>query len=118
MNPDAWTLPELFDLWLEPSAFLRDYLWAHDADAIDRARRLLEIVPKSKMREILRYLVGDYWGRYCGWPDLILWKDDEYFLAEVKASRDSLSQDQKRWLRDNAEILKLPFKIVKIHRIT
>jgi hypothetical protein len=45
-----------------------------------------------------------------------LYRDDEFFFAEVKSSNDKLSNDQKRWIRDNYELLKLPFKLVKIHK--
>jgi hypothetical protein len=106
----------LFDYWLEPSARLRQYLWAHrDAD-IETARNLITVLPPEVLLRILRYLVESYWERYCGWPDLLLYRDDEFFFAEVKSSNDKLSNDQKRWIRDNFEFLKLPFKLVKIHK--
>jgi hypothetical protein len=54
--------------------------------------------------------------RFCGWPDLLAYKGDEYFFAEIKSSGDKLSEDQKDWIRGNYEILGLPFKLVKIHR--
>jgi hypothetical protein len=66
---------------------------------------------------ILRYLVGDYWGLFTGWPDLLVHKDGAFFFAEVKASKDRLSKEQKRWIADNATELRLPFKLVKIHRV-
>ena len=37
-------------------------------------------------------------------------------MVEVKSSRDKLSDDQKRWIRDNHKILKLPFELVKLHK--
>jgi hypothetical protein len=51
-----------------------------------------------------------------GWPDLLLFRERDYFFAEVKSSTDSLSGEQKRWIRDNHQMLKLPFKLVKIHK--
>lgn len=106
----------LFDYWLEPSQELRQYLWAHREKDIETARRLIEVLPAKVICDILRYLVGDYWRRYTGWPDLLVYRGDEFLFAEVKSSGDKLSEDQKNWIRDNASILKLPFKIVKIHR--
>ena len=38
---------------------------------------------------MLRYLVEDYWGRRSGWPDLIVFRDNEFFFAEVKLRRIS-----------------------------
>ncbi|MEO8495045.1 MAG: VRR-NUC domain-containing protein [Planctomycetota bacterium] len=106
----------LFEYWLEPSERLRQYLWAHrDAD-VQTAKELTNILPPVVLFRILRYLVDSYWERYLGWPDLLMYRDDEFFFAEVKSSNDKLSNDQKRWIRDNHELLKLPFKLVKIHK--
>ncbi len=106
----------LFDYWLEPSEHVRQYLWAHREEDVNRARRLLSILPPKTICEILRYLVGDYWHRHCGWPDLIVYRNLEYFFAEVKGSGDKLSEDQKYWIRGNYEALHLPFKLVRIHK--
>ncbi len=106
----------LFDYWLGHSVNFREYLWAHrDAD-VERAKELILILPPEVIIRILRYLVGGYWQRYLGWPDLLVHRGEDYYWAEVKASRDKLSEDQKRWIRDNATELRLPFKLVKIHR--
>jgi hypothetical protein len=47
---------------------------------------------------------------------LLFYKQGEFFLAEVKSSKDQLSEDQKKWIRGNYGELKLPFKLVKIHK--
>jgi hypothetical protein len=109
-----WT----FDYWLPYSNDLREYLWAHKIKHIEISRSLLAILPIQTIYSILRYLIDDYWGRYIGWPDMIVYNNNDYFFAEVKASKDKLSEDQKRWVKDNYEILHLPFKIIKIHRIS
>jgi hypothetical protein len=106
----------LFDYWLKHSENLRQYLWAHRAQDIAIARTLLSVVPADVICRVLWYLIGDYWKRYLGWPDLLVFKADEYFLAEVKSSSDKLSEDQKTWIAGNAEHLHMPFTIVKIHR--
>jgi IS1 family transposase len=106
----------LFDCWRPMSSELRQYLWAHRDTDVGRARRLIEILAPSTITSILRYLVADYWGRYLGWPDLLLKKGDEILLIEVKSSNDRLSGDQKRWIADNHEHLGLPFRLVKLHR--
>lgn len=114
--PDRGALLDLFDYWRRPSERLRQYLWAHREDDVDRARRLIEILPPQALHAILRYLIDDYWGRYVGWPDLLLYRDAEFMLVEVKSSSDKLSADQMRWIGDNHDILKLPFSIAKLHR--
>ncbi|UUO05325.1 VRR-NUC domain-containing protein [Blastopirellula sp. J2-11] len=114
---DADNLEWLFEYWLEPSEKLRQYLWAHRAADIEKAQRLIRILPGEVLIAILRYLVDSYWERYLGWPDLLIFRDDDYFFAEVKSSKDKLSIEQKRWISDNHKALKLPFKLVKIHKL-
>lgn len=106
----------LFDYWIEPSNDFRQYLWAHRQEDISRARKIVEILPTDMITKILRFLIDDYWGRYCGWPDLLIYKKSDYSFVEVKSSRDKLSNDQKKWIKGNAEILKLPFRLLKINK--
>ncbi|ODR94537.1 hypothetical protein AUC70_07820 [Methyloceanibacter stevinii] len=114
--PDRNVALDLFNDWRDPSERFRQYLWAHRAADVDRARRLIEVLPTETIIAILWYLVGDYWGRYVGWPDLLLWRDEAFMMVEVKSSSDKLSADQMRWVADNHESLKLPFRIAKLHR--
>lgn len=107
-----WT----FDYWIEPSAGLRQYLWAHRADGIEKARKIVKILAPDVIHRILRYLVTDYWGRYVGWPDLLAYKPDGYVFVEVKSSKDKLHEDQKEWVRGNSSELFLPFELIKIHK--
>ena len=107
----------LFEYWIEPSERLRQYLWAHREQDIQRARQLLSVLPPQLILSILRFLVGDYWGRYLGWPDLLCYRGESFFFAEVKSSKDKLSQQQKEWIALNAKYLQLPFKLVKIHKM-
>lgn len=107
-----WT----FDYWRPMSADLRQYLWAHRDIDVDRARELIQILPPETIIATLRYLVTDYWGRYLGWPDLLLYRESEFRFVEVKSSSDKLSDDQKRWIADNHDQLHLPCQIAKIHR--
>lgn len=108
-----WT----FDYWVEPSADLRQYLWAHRSQDVSRAQEIVSILPMGTIRMILKYLITDYWGRFCGWPDLLAYNKERFFFAEVKSSGDKLNEDQKNWIRGNSTELHLPFKLVKIHRV-
>lgn len=114
LTPDA--IDWLFEYWLEPSERLRQYLWAHRDRDIQTAKELTSILPPEVLFRILRYLIDSYWDRYLGWPDLLVYRENEYFFAEVKSSNDKLSNDQKRWIRDNHDLLNLPFRLVKIHK--
>jgi len=114
--PDPGELLWLFDYWRSHSENLRQYLWAHRPADVDRARQLVEILPSATIISILRYLIAGYWDHYLGWPDLLLHRADELLFVEVKSSSDKLSEDQKRWIADNHETLRLPFRIAKIHK--
>jgi hypothetical protein len=106
----------LFDYWVDPSENLRQYLWAHRPQDVENARKLIEILPVEVIRRILKYLVTDYWKRYTGWPDLLVYNDFEYFFVEVKSSGDKLREDQKNWIYGNTNELKVPFRLMKIHK--
>jgi hypothetical protein len=106
----------LFDYWLPYSHELRQYLWAHRQRHVDCARKLVEILPRTAIDCILRYLLDAYWDRYLGWPDLFMYRDQEFEFAEVKSSSDRLNGNQKAWIRNNHDILHFKFRIIKIHR--
>ena len=107
----------LFDNWLAPSVGLRQYLWAHRRESIETARKLIELIPPVILKSVLGYLVLNYWGHYSGWPDLLVYRANRWFLAEVKSWSDKLNDNQKRWIEDNHRYLHLPFKLVQVHRI-
>ncbi len=114
---DRQELQWLFDFWLSGSEHLRGYLWAFRKPDIERARRLLDILAPSDVIRVLNYLVQNYWNHFLGWPDLIIYRENEFFLAEVKASGDNLSDEQKVWISNNQTSLKLPFKLIKVQKI-
>lgn len=104
----------LFDYWLGDSERLREYLWAHQPADVAAARRVRMILGPENLRKVLLYLIRHYWGHYLGWPDLLVYRPDEFFFVEVKSSKDKLSEDQKRWIVDNHECLHFGFKLFKI----
>jgi hypothetical protein len=107
-------LQRLFDLLLDPSEDLRQYLSGDRNDQVQVARQLINILPAAAIIEILRYLIEDYWGRRAGWPDLFVYRDNEFFFAEVKSAGDKLGETQERWIRDNHQRLRFPFKLVEV----
>jgi hypothetical protein len=110
-------LRQLFDLWLGPSDDLGLYFGGRRSVQIQVARQLIEILPSASIVEMLRYLVEDYWGRRSGRPNLIIFRDNEFFFAEVKSATDKLGTSQQRWLRDNRERLHFPFKLVEVRKM-
>ena len=99
----------------------QEYLWAYESTDTERGRRLIEILGPGQIKAILRFLADDYWGRYLGWPDLVSWRSTERTstdieFVEVKSSSDRLSEDQRAWMTNNSNILKLPFRIAKVHK--
>lgn len=77
----------------------------------------MNLMTPATIKSILRYLVDSYWTNYVGWPDLVAYRGSELLFAEVKSSHDKLSDDQKHWIGQNHGRLKLPFKLIKIHRV-
>jgi VRR-NUC domain len=110
-------LRQLFDLWLGPSDELGLYLGGRQTEHIQVARQLIEILPSASIVEMLRYLVEDYWGRRSGWPDLIVFRYNEFFFAEVKSATDKLGTSQQRWLLDNRKRLHFPFKLIEVRKL-
>lgn len=110
-------LKSIFEGLFGESRPLREYLWAHRIDDAETALQLLDVLPPDRVLVLLRYLIEDYWGRFVGWPDLLCYRRDDYFLAEVKGSGDRLGEDQKTWIEGNATTLSLPFKLYKVHRV-
>ncbi len=96
---------------------LRQYLWAIDIEKIEIARKLLDIIDHNIMKNILLYLIKDYWKNYCGWPDLICYTDEKVLFVEVKSSTDKLSEDQKNWIEGNYKELSIDFEIAKVIRL-
>jgi hypothetical protein len=114
LTAERLEMQRVFDRWLGPSSDLRNYLWAHRAEHIQVARQLIDVMPVDTLVEVLRYLIEHYWGRYAGWPDLLVHRDNEFMLVEVKSAGDKLRAAQLKWMRGNHERLHLPFKLVEI----
>lgn len=118
---DTAELGWAYDYWLEPSRALRQYLWAYTQEDEERARTMVEVLGAPRIKQLLSFLAEDYWRRYLGWPDLLTWQAAsdgpiDLALVEVKSSGDRLAEDQRTWICHNAGTLRLPFRLVKVHR--
>tara|TARA_B100002003_G_scaffold219005_1_gene220362 strand:- start:1887 stop:3005 length:1119 start_codon:yes stop_codon:yes gene_type:complete len=91
----------LFDYWLGHSSDFRQYLWAHRDSDVLKAKEVMRVLGLEHLKKVLHYLSMDYWGNFCGWPDLLVHNDDEIRFVEVKSTNDTLSEDQKNWLLGN-----------------
>ncbi|MBA2649645.1 MAG: VRR-NUC domain-containing protein [Legionella sp.] len=58
-----------------------------------------------------------YWKNFCGWPDLLIFNEKEFFFTEIKSSNDKLSEEQKNWLEGNYTYLQFNSKILKIGKL-
>jgi hypothetical protein len=83
----------LFDNWLAPSVGLRQYLWAHRRESIETARKLIELIPPVVLKTVLGYLVLNYWEHRSGWPDLLVYRENQWFLAEGHLEQCPISGD-------------------------
>ena len=81
-----------------------------------RRATLIELISPVALKTVLGYLVLNYWGHRSGWPDLLVYRTNQWFLAEVKSCSDKLNENQKRWIEDNHRYLHLPFKLVQVAR--
>ena len=118
---DTDEMLQAYDYWQEPSRALRQYLWAYTKEDQQRAQTLIETLGACRVKTIMRYLAEAYWERYLGWPDLLSWQPtsdgpQDVEFVEVKSSSDKLSDDQRSWIQGNHDHLRLPFRIVKVHR--
>jgi len=104
----------LFDYWLSYSSGFRQYLWAHRCSDVSKAKEVMHILGLENLKKVLHYLSMNYWGNFCGWPDLLVYNDDEIRFVEVKSSNDKLSEDQKNWLSGNHAYMGFNATIFKV----
>jgi hypothetical protein len=110
-------LRQLFDLWLGPSDEPGLYLGGRQTEHIQVARQLIEMLPSASIVEMLRYLVEDYWAAVRDGQNLIIFRDNEFFFAEVESATDKLGKSHQRWLRDNRGRLHFPFKLIEVRKM-
>lgn len=69
-----------------------------DSYSVDFLANVFEGLGPKACSVILRALAMDYRNYSSGMPDLVLWRDGEVMLAEVKSENDKLSDQQRNWL--------------------
>ena len=91
---NSGNLTTIFEALLESSTLLRDYLWVNEDDAVELARSALHVIPPELVLVSVKWAIRDFWNRQPGWPDLFIYKNDDYLFVEVKSPHDKLSQEQ------------------------
>ena len=104
-----------FEMLLEPSTTLRDYLWVNDDSAVELARWALRIIPQEHIMNFLKWSIQDFWSRQPGWPDFLAYKNVEYLFIEVKSPLDELSLEQMNWFEFAIET-NIPCEICRIKK--
>ena len=105
------------DEWGERDTGLTARKWVELVPRIETARKLIELIPPVTLKTVLGYLVLNYWEHRLGWPDLLVYRANQWFLAEVKSWSDKLNENQNRWIENNHRYLHLRFKLVQVHRM-
>ncbi|MCH7574255.1 MAG: VRR-NUC domain-containing protein [Candidatus Marinimicrobia bacterium] len=111
---EANNLGELFDDSWGSNYNLIDYFKAANTEDILRARLTLDILPAALVIDILHWVIKDFWARRAGWPDLLVYKMNEFRFVEVKTKHDKLSQDQMNWFEWAILTQKIPCEIMKL----
>ena len=112
---NAENLLAVFDEFLKAGESLRDYLWVNSDEAVDLARTALAVFPKDVVISSVEWTIQDFWKRQPGWPDLFIYKSNEYKFVEVKSLLDELSQEQMQWFAWASE-QKIPCEILRVKR--
>lgn len=58
---------------------------------------IIELVPSDHIRAVLLEMASNLRENIRGFPDLFIWKDDEYYFIEIKSPTDHLSSQQLHW---------------------
>jgi hypothetical protein len=114
---EASPLTALYDVLLRETEFIRDYLWVADDDAVNLGRKALEILPKEVIVKSVKWAISDFWNRQSGWPDLLVFNNNEFRFSEVKSPHDKLSQDQMNWFEWALIEGEIPCELVRVKRM-
>jgi len=105
-----------FEELLDASKTLRDYLWVNDDEAVELGRIALKVMPQSLVLKCIDWTVRDFWNRQPGWPDLFVFRTNDYRFVEVKTPHDRLSQEQMTWFKWAIEEAAIPCEIFRLRK--
>jgi hypothetical protein len=75
--------------------------------------RFIEMVSPEALTSIFRRIVIDPSNNRSGFPDLLVFKEDDYSLVEIKGPGDRLQNNQLRWLR-HFDSVDIPAEVVHV----
>jgi hypothetical protein len=105
-----------FEEMLNASKSLRDYLWVNDDEAVELGRIALRVMPQSLVLKCIGWAVRDFWNRQPGWPDLFVFRTNEFQFVEVKTPHDKLSLEQMSWFKWAIEKAAIPCEIFRLRK--
>ena len=79
---------------------LKDYNLTHliigvnNNETRNQLKVITEYLENDQILQIIEHIIQDYKKNMRGFPDLMIWNENELFFAEVKAKADELSQEQ------------------------
>ncbi len=104
----------LFDQLVHPSTSLRDYLWVNDDRFVELARTALAVLPTEVVIAGVEWTIGDFWHRQPGWPDFLVYNNDEFLFSEVKSPKNELSREQMNWFEWAIGTAKIPSELCRV----
>lgn len=78
---------------------------------------LINYVSVKQLGQVLLMMARNLKDNTTGFPDLFIWRDDEYHFYEIKSPNDHLSSQQLFWL-DYFDELKINADVVRVNFIT
>jgi hypothetical protein len=68
-----------------------------DRFSLDEMINIMQFIPKEVLLGIFKRMIQDFRSLRSGLPDLIVYKQGEFFFSEVKSKKDKLSKNQEEW---------------------
>jgi len=68
-----------------------------DRYTLDELINIVQFIPKEVPLGIFKRMIQDFRSLRSGLPDLIVYKQEDFFFSEVKSKKDKLSKNQEEW---------------------
>jgi len=88
----------------------------NDDEAVELGRIALRVMPQSLVLKCIGWAVRDFWNRQPGWPDLFVFRTNEFQFVEVKTPHDKLSLEQMSWFKWAIEEAAIPCEIFRLRK--
>lgn len=112
MHTPAVLISHLYQVWHDKNG-ITNVMVSWFEEVLMAALKIAEVVPLEHLKTILMEMAVNLRENARGFPDLLIWKEDEYMLVEVKSPTDHLSARQLRWLEAFAD-MGIHSKVVRV----